>query len=163
MSKISHIIININEQQLYGKNIADQIICQYPISTSKFGVGSEDGSFKTPLGKHAIVEKIGGDCEMFEVFVGRKPIGQLHDLIEQNYPLPDDVITSRILRMRGLQAGLNLGEGIDSYQRYIYLHGTSDEKNIGFAASHGCVRLRNKDIMELYGFIEEGCLVEILE
>ncbi len=163
MSKISQIIVKISEQRLYGNNAAGQKICEYPVSTSKFGPGSENGSFKTPLGKHIIIEKIGGDCEIFEVFVGRKPIGQFSDLVKQNYPLADDVITSRILRLRGQQPGLNQGEGIDSYQRYIYIHGTSDEQSIGKAASHGCIRLRNKDIIELYDIIVDDCLLEIFE
>jgi len=160
---MNQIIVSISQQRIFLLDCNGQALLDYPVSTSKFGVGSENGSFKTPLGKHVVVQKIGDGCDIEEVFVGRKAIGKLTVLRAENHPLPEDVIMSRIVRLRGLEPGLNQGENIDSYQRYIYIHGTSEENKIGQPASHGCVRLRNKNMIELFDRIEEGSPVNIIE
>ena len=166
MSRISNIIINIDQQRLYCFDRSGNKFCDYPVSTSSLGTGNQNGSFKTPLGKHSIAQKIGNGCAINEVFLGRQPLGVLDDLVKADVGLPDDIITSRILWLQGEEAGLNKGEnsraeGIDSYQRYIYIHGTSEEDKIGQPASHGCVRMRNKDVIELFGLVDEGCQVLI--
>jgi len=163
MSKASHIIVNIARQQLYCLDNQDNLLSEYPVSTSSFGTGNQNGSFKTPLGEHSIAQKIGDGCAINEVFIGRQAQGVLDDLRAANIDLPDDIITSRILWLKGQQPGVNQGKDIDSYQRYIYIHGTPDEEKIGTPASHGCVRMRNKDVIELFDLVGEGCRVLIQE
>jgi len=168
MPKISYIIVNIDQQRLYCIDHNEKKISDYPVSTSHFGTGNQNGSFKTPLGMHRIVQKIGGGCAINEVFIGRQPTGVLEDLLAKNEKLPEDIITSRILWLQGQEPGLNKGKNnqdeiIDSYQRYIYIHGTSEEDKIGQPASHGCVRMRNRDIIELFDLVNEGCPVLIRE
>jgi len=119
MTQVSRIIVNIARQQLYCAGADGGILKQYAVSTSRFGVGNQNGSFKTPLGEHCIEQKIGAGCAINEVFVGRQAMGGLEDLRNQQKPLPDDIIMGRILWLSGLQPGINRGEGIDSYQRYI--------------------------------------------
>lgn len=147
---MNSIKVNISKQLLSLFDEHQQLISSYPISTSKFGVGNQNGSFKTPLGHHIICEKIGNDMSDDEVFIGRKPQGKLSELTAQGVSLPEDIITARILRLDGMEAGINKGEGIDSFERYIYIHGTADEARISQPVSHGCVRMRNRDIVELY-------------
>jgi len=166
MSGIDYILINIEQQCLYCMDKNDKSLYDYPVSTSKFGSGNQNGSFKTPLGWHSIAQKIGDGCAINEVFVGRQTIGILKDLQSTQHKLPNDIISSRILWLQGEELGLNKdknknGEMIDSYQRYIYIHGTAEENKIGQPASHGCVRMRNKDIIELFNLIDEGCKVLI--
>jgi len=171
MSQISHITVNIDQQRLFCMDQDGRKIMDYPVSTSRFGTGNQNGSFKTPLGQHSIAQKIGEGCAINEVFIGRKAIGKLDDLIATNQKLPEDIITSRILWLQGEEAGLNKDKNskggladsdtIDSYQRYIYIHGTPEENKIGAPASHGCVRMCNKDIIELFDLVDEGCKVLI--
>ncbi len=163
MSKVSYIVVNIGKQRLYCMDDNENIVAEYPVSTSRFGVGSENGSFRTPLGLHSIAEKIGNECPENEVFIGRQPQGILQQLIADGRELPEDIITSRILRLAGCEPGINQGEGIDSYQRYIYIHGTSEEDKIGQAASHGCIRMNNRDVIELFDNVVVDCRVNIQE
>lgn len=163
MSKQPSVLIKISEQQLYLRDSLGNVIRQYPVSTSKYGTGNQSGSFRTPLGEHRVREKIGAGAAEDEVFVGRQSIGLLHELQAANQILPEDVITSRILWLDGLEPGVNQGGEVDSYQRYIYIHGTSEEDKIGLQASHGCIRMRNKDVIELYDLLDTGCLVTIEE
>jgi len=163
MSQISHIIIKINQQKLYCCDDEEKIVFEYPVSTSSFGMGNQNGSFKTPLGEHSIAQKIGADCAINEVFIGRVPQGGLEALQTAGKTLPEDIITSRILWLEGKEPGVNNGEGIDSYQRYIYIHGTSEEEKIGLPASHGCIRMRNQDVVDLFNHVDEGCRVLIQE
>lgn len=157
------LLIRISEQALYVLDELEEVVQQYPVSTSKYGVGNKQGSFKTPLGKHSIKQKIGEQAALNEVFIGRQPIGVLADLQEQKAELPEDIITSRIMWLQGLEPGVNQGDDIDSYQRYIYIHGTSDEDKIGTEASHGCIRMRNDDVIDLFDQLDEGCEVLIEE
>lgn len=163
MSKVSHIIVNIGKQRLYCMDSNNAIIRDYPVSTSSLGAGNENGSFKTPLGEHSIAQKIGAGCHLNEVFVGRQPLGVLDELQSSGSELPDDIITTRILWLKGLEPGINTGEGVDSYERYIYIHGTPEEDKIGKPASHGCVRMKNEDIIELFDDVNEDCRVLIQE
>ena len=168
MSHISYLIINIDQQRLYCMDHDENIISDYPVSTSSFGVGNKNGSYQTPTGIHSIAQKIGDGCAINEVFVGRQSLGILSDLITSKENLPDDIISSRILWLQGEEPGLNKGNDkqgklIDSYQRYIYIHGTSEEERIGKPASHGCVRMKNKDVIELFDLVDEGCKVIINE
>ena len=155
---IEGILVDISEQKLYLYNNG-QLIKQYPISTSKYGIGNTAGSNKTPLGRHRIKTKIGDDAPKYSIFIGRKDSGKLANMNEGR----DDLVTSRIMWLEGLEAGKNSGKGIDSYQRYIYIHGTAEEDAIGTPASHGCIRMYNEDVIDLYPRVDEGTLVTIQE
>ena len=155
--------INVGEQKLYLLDEQGAAVCEYPVSTSKYGVGNENGSEKTPLGLHRIKDKIGGSMPINMVMVGREPIGLLDDCINQGRELPDDVITSRIMWLEGMEPGKNQGGYVDTYNRYIYIHGTSEEDKIGTPASIGCIRMRNQDVMDLYRKVEIGTEVLIEE
>lgn len=161
MSAVNRIIVDVSQQKLFALNSQQQVLLEYAVSTSRYGTGNEDGSFKTPLGEHSIAQKIGDGCASEEVFIGRQPQGLLSELQAVGRNLPEDIITARILRLQGLEPGINQGDGIDSYQRYIYIHGTADEASIGRPASHGCVRMRNDDVIELFDQVETGCRVFI--
>lgn len=135
----------------------------YVISTGKNGIGEAENSGKTPRGWHTVAEKFGGSLPLNSVFIARQPTGEIYsaDLAAQH---PErDWILSRILWLRGLEPGFNLGEGCDTYKRYIYIHGTPDAEPMGIPMSHGCIRMRNSDIAELFDLVPEGALVHITE
>ena len=124
----------------------------YPISSSKFGLGTEPGSNKTPLGNFFIEEKIGdGELELM-IFKARKPTGTIASLGGD-----EDHILTRILWLSGLDS-----ENSNTHDRYIYIHGTNQEDLIGTPASHGCIRLRNADMITLFDVVEVGDRVEII-
>ena len=148
--------INISEQMLYLYS-DKKIIKFYPISTSKYGIGNKTGSNKTPLGLHHIVSKIGRNASFGAIFKRRKNTEKIAKINKGS----GDLITTRILRLEGLQRGINKGKDIDSFRRCIYVHGTPEEKLIGKPASHGCIRMKNRDIIKLYGLVKRGTLVEI--
>lgn len=148
--------IVISKQQLFLED-KGKIFKTYPVSTSKYGVGNKVGSKKTPLGLHRIVSKIGRNAALGAIFKRRRNTGK----IARNYRGAEDLITTRILRLAGLEAGINKGRGIDSFQRCIYIHGTPKESLIGKPASHGCIRMKNRDIIELFGMVKKGDLVNI--
>ncbi|WP_069471702.1 L,D-transpeptidase [Candidatus Marithrix sp. Canyon 246] len=152
------IIVDISEQKLYLHNYAKKEVKIYPVSTSKYGIGSEANSYKTPLGLHRIENKIGHGAERNTIFKARRNTGRKAII---NTPGSGDSITSRIMWLKGLELGKNSGEGIDSYRRYIYIHGTREENKIGQVASHGCIRMYNKDVIELFDRVDEGIIVEI--
>jgi len=160
---MNSIRVNVGEQMLYLCNEDGEVIAQYPVSTSKYGTGSENGSEKTPLGLHRIKNKIGGAMPINMVFIGREPKGLLEDCIKDGMELPEDVITSRIMWLEGMEPGRNQGGYVDTYNRYIYIHGTSDEDRIGTPASIGCIRMRNADVIDLYRKVEIGAEVLIEE
>lgn len=160
----------LDQRLLYISN--NKVVKCYSVSTSKFGLGNIDNSFKTPTGMHCIEEKIGANMPINTIFKGRKPIKNnmtLKDLYEdeelrkEHFENYDDVITSRILRLKGLEENINLGGDVDSYQRYIYIHGTAHEDKIGEKASHGCIRMLNQDVIELFDICQEKMLVLILD
>ena len=122
-------------------------------STSKFGIGETAGSNMTPRGLHRIAKKIGGGWPVGTVFKGRQVVG----FTWQGQPLAP--ITHRILWLEGLEPGFNRGGTVDSYQRYIYIHGTGNETTLGRPDSHGCIHLSANDLMPLYDELPEGTLV----
>jgi L,D-peptidoglycan transpeptidase YkuD (ErfK/YbiS/YcfS/YnhG family) len=135
----------------------------YPVSTAKNGVGSKTGSQRTPLGLHRVHSKFGAGEPLGMVFDARRATGKLAAIHTTPVDLPEDVITTRILWLEGLEAGKNRGKGVDSHTRFIYIHGTNEEGLIGQPASHGCVRMRNRDVVELFELVAPGTLVEIVE
>jgi len=126
-------------------------------STSQFGIGNAEGSYKTPRGLHKIVEKIGGDAPRGTIFSSRENTG----VIWTEGMEDENQVLSRILRLQGLEPGVNAGPQIDSYERYIYIHGTNKEDKIGTPFSHGCVCMRNDDIITLYNMVDVGTYVFI--
>ena len=136
-------------------------IKEYNISSSKYGEGSIEGSYKTPLGAHVISEKIGQGAKLGSVFKARKFTGNVIKPIIEKIDIKDDVITSRILWLDGLELGKNRGGNVDSKSRYIYIHGTAEEGLIGKPASLGCIRMKNKDVIKLFNRVREGTQVLI--
>lgn len=154
-----HLLVSLDEQKLALVTDA-QIAAVFPVSTSKNPPSCRDGSFGTPTGLHAIAEKIGEGHRPGTVFKGRRSLGFPYWDTPEDFDEADP-ITTRILWLRGLEEGHNAGEGVDSHARYIYLHGTAHEEQIGTPASHGCIRLTNHDILRLYEETTEGTHVFI--
>ncbi len=154
------IVVDISDQRLY--LVEDKIIIEsYPISSSKYGEGSIENSFKTPLGKHIIKEKIGYGVPLNTIFVARVNTNEKANIIRSLDDSEDDYVTSRILWLDGLEEGHNKGGNVDSFKRYIYIHGTHEEGLIGEKASHGCIRMFNNDVIELFSCIPEETEVNI--
>jgi L,D-transpeptidase YbiS len=142
--------ISVREQRLTVR-AGEELIRSYPISTSQFGIGSEEGSLKTPIGHFRIGQKIGSKVLSGTVFKNREPIDQT----EQS-AADDDLIMSRILWLDGLEE-----HNANTRNRYIYIHGTNHEHKIGEPASRGCIRMKNADIIELFDLVDEQTPVVI--
>jgi lipoprotein-anchoring transpeptidase ErfK/SrfK len=156
----AHIEVDISEQRLY--LIENSLIkASYPISTSKYGEGSIENSFKTPLGKHSIKEMIGEEAEINTIFTSRINTKRSATIIDQFEDTDNDYVTSRIMWLDGEEDGLNKGGNVDSFRRYIYIHGTHEEGLIGTKASHGCIRMFNYDVIELFNLVNIGTKVLI--
>jgi hypothetical protein len=137
------------------------VVTSYVVSTSRMPPSNVANSLGTPRGLHEIAERIGGDQPAGMVFKSRIPTGRHYSEVEEGGPGPMNLITSRILWLRGLEAGINQGDGVDTHSRYIYIHGTQREERIGEPISAGCVLMRNRDIIELYDQVRAGDLVWI--
>jgi UDP-N-acetylmuramate--alanine ligase len=148
------LVVSIEAQTLFVCR-EGEVIERYDASTSRFGNGNRENSLKTPLGLHRIIEKFGAGAPAGRVFRDREDTGEDWDHSQSG----DNLILTRILRMEGLEQGINKGSGVDSYERYIYIHGTGREDLIGTPLSHGCVCLRNLDIIRLFDTVREGTLV----
>jgi lipoprotein-anchoring transpeptidase ErfK/SrfK len=131
----------------------DTAIRRYPVSTSRFGIGTETGSMKTPTGRFRVAEKIGSDVPRGTVFRSRVALKPLDPV-----PPTEDLVMSRILWLDGLDE-----QNANTRDRYIYIHGTKHEDKIGTPASCGCVRMRNADVIELFDLVDEGVPVVIEE
>ena len=131
------------------------------VSTSRRPPSNVANSLGTPRGLHEIAERIGGGQPPGMVFKSRVPTGRHFSELDDPGPGPLNLVTSRILWLRGLEPGVNLGDGVDSHGRYIYIHGTQREDEIGRPMSAGCVLMRNLDIIELYEEARAGDLVWI--
>lgn len=155
-------IITINHAQQQLQLIRNEaVVVSYAISTAQNGLGERQGSGQTPRGEHVIHKKIGGDMPMGTVFVGREPTGEVYspELAAQH---PDrDWILTRILWLAGTEIGKNCGGSVDTLQRYIYIHGTPDTEPMGSPASHGCIRMHNTDVVELFAQVAENTPVFI--
>ena len=134
----------------------------YPVSLSRFGMGNLDGSLRTPYGAHRVAEKIGDGQPLYTQFIARKATS--HRVFPNTFSgdVENDAICTRILRLQGLEPGINRDGFVDSYSRYIYIHGTPHERHIGHPASIGCIRMRNTDVVCLFNTLEVGSLVYIL-
>jgi L,D-peptidoglycan transpeptidase YkuD (ErfK/YbiS/YcfS/YnhG family) len=147
--------ISISKQRLY-VYLGSKLLKRYLVSTSKYGVGNSMGSNKTPLGLHRIAGKFGRNARLGTIFRKRRNTEKI-----ARVGAGGDLITTRILRLEGLENGVNKGKRIDSFQRCIYIHGTPEAQLIGKPASHGCIRMKNKDIVELFILVKRGTLVTI--
>ena len=155
------IFVSIEKQKLYHiKN--NTIISEFIISSSAYGTGNKEGSNKTPLGLHKVKEKYGDNTPINGRMKGRVYYGEIAKIYKDSTKSKTDDVTTRILWLEGLEQGKNKGEKIDSFKRYIYIHGTSEEGRLGTPASHGCIRMKNKEVLELYEKIKIGTLVLIL-
>lgn len=154
--------ICIASQQLTVFALGNRVQC-YPVSTAKNGPGELMGSECTPTGWHKIRAKIGADQPLNSVFIGRRVTGEIYsaDLCKQ-HPQRDWILT-RILWLGGLEPGKNRYGEVDSAWRYIYIHGCPDELMKGNPESHGCIRMKNADVLDLFNRIEVGTKVYIHE
>jgi len=148
----SQLFVSVRDQRLLltrdGKAIKE-----YRISTSKFGIGDQSGSNRTPLGRMEVAKKIGDSLPAGAVFKGRRPTGEI---VKPNTPGRDPIV-SRILWLRGTE-----GNNKRAFGRCIYIHGTAEEWRLGTPASYGCIRMASKDVIDLYRKIGEGAEVNIL-
>lgn len=158
----TRIEIDIGRQRLRlleGERVAMDVA----VSTARNGPGELQDSECTPRGKHVIRAKIGAGCPAGTVFVGRRPTGEIYTPeLGARYPGRDWILT-RILWLSGMEKGKNRGGKVDSMRRYIYLHGSPDEVAMGVPGSRGCVRMRNRDIIELFERVPAGTFVEVVE
>ncbi len=134
----------------------------WPVSTASSGVNAHEGSGGTPPGIHRIDQRIGQGHSLGTIFESRKPTGLVFPRDVATHAAHDDLILTRILTLEGCQDGVNRGPGIDSLARYIYLHGTNREDLLGRPVSHGCIRLSNRDIIEVFDQVQEGDPVVII-
>jgi lipoprotein-anchoring transpeptidase ErfK/SrfK len=133
----------------------------YCVSTSKHGAGEQNGSLKTPRGRHQIRAMVGKGCAAGTVFVGRRPTGEIYSAeLARAHPERDWILT-RILWLSGLEIGFNRLGSVDTMRRYIYIHGMPDSEPCGSPGSIGCIRMRNADIVELFDRVAVGTLVVI--
>lgn len=152
----TYLVVSIEHQTLF-LCADDRILERYNCSTSRFGTGGRENSLKTPPGLHRVIEKYGAGAPPGRVFRDREDTGEDWDHKQNG----DNLILTRILRLEGLEQGINKGQGVDSYERYIYIHGTGREDLIGTPLSHGCVCMRSHDIIRLYDKIPINTLVYI--
>lgn len=158
------ILVNITQQMLHLIELG-KLVDSYVISSALNGVGQESGSFKTPLGLHSVGVKVGHGMDPFTVFVDRMPTGEIAEP-----QAGGKKILGRILWLKGADPGFNLGwkqEGpdepvlVDSYERFIYIHGTDDIAHIGNPVSQGCIRMKPADVVDLFDKVPEGTPVHI--
>lgn len=155
-----HIHISIAQQclSLYDD---ERLLCSFSVSTASRGPGNQENSGCTPLGRHRIRAKIGAGLPQNAVLVGRRFTGEVYSPeLALQYPQRDWILT-RILWLCGEQPGYNRFGSVDSMRRYIYIHGTPDTEPMGEPRSHGCIRMRNSDITELFQQVPMGCRVLI--
>lgn len=154
--------VSISEQQLrYRRD--DQILVDVAVSTASNGPGEQFGSECTPRGQHYIRAKIGAGCPVNTVFIGRRPTGEIYQpALKQQSPKRDWILT-RILWLCGLEPGKNRLYKVDTMRRYIYIHGCPDEDPMGIPSSHGCIKMRNTDILQLFDMVSMGTQVLINE
>jgi hypothetical protein len=159
-----YIDIDLRLQQLYlwePMHDGDILLRQYPVSTATNGPGEQQGSYCTPRGRHVIAEKIGAGAPRNAAFKSRVWTGEIWTPeLDAEHPGRDWILT-RILWLQGLEPGKNQGGEVDTHDRYIYIHGTHEEHRLGTPASHGCIRMNNADVTELFDRVVVGTEVRI--
>ena len=156
------IVIHIPGQTLALFDDNGTLLQTYPVSTGANGAGEENGSFCTPRGRHVIRAKIGAGQPLNTVFVKRRPTGEIYSPeFGARHPGRDWILT-RILWLSGQELGYNRGGSCDTMRRYVYIHGTPDETELGRPGSRGCIRMRNAELLELFDRVAAGTAVEIV-
>jgi lipoprotein-anchoring transpeptidase ErfK/SrfK len=148
-----HVIVSVRDQRLALLDKGN-LVASYPVSTSKFAIGDWPGSRATPLGELEIAQKIGAGLPLGTVLKDRRPTGEI---LPPDAPGRDPIVT-RILWLRGREA-----QNANAYSRYIYIHGTPEERNIGRPASYGCIRMRSRDVVQLFDIVGRGAQVSIID
>jgi len=151
--------VSISEQMLRVVE-GQEVVWAAPCATSAKGAGSEANSEKTPLGWHRVIEKVGEAAPWGRVFRSRSATNKIW---QRGDAAEEDLVLTRILVLAGEEPGKNKGGNVDSYARNIYVHGTNAEDAIGTPSSHGCVRLRNDDVIKAFDLTPEGALLLITE
>ena len=151
-SRASKMVVSVADQRLVVFDQEGKPKKSYPVSTSKFGLGDRPGSYKTPVGKMVVREKVGGGAKPGTVFKGRKPTGEV---LKPNSPGRDPIV-SRIMWLGGAQESTR-----NAYGRCIYIHGTAEEWRVGTPASYGCIRMKSKDVIDLYETVGVGSAVYV--
>ncbi len=153
-----HVLVVDCSNKIMAHYVGEKLAATYPISTSAKGIGCIENSNMTPHGIHTICEKYGEDAPAGMIFKSREATGEIYTEDDTR----ENLITSRILRLKGEITGINKGPKVDSYDRYIYIHGTNMESTIGVKnVSGGCILMNNEDIIRLYDKVPEGCVVII--
>ena len=151
------IFVNSSNQTLYLFK-DDSLVFESKISTSKYGMGCKMNSYKTPTGLHRVSSMIGKGLPVGTLFKNRRPTKK----VIKKIPLDNsDYITSRILRLNGLEEGKNKGDDVDSYYRYIYIHGTPHSNTLGSKQSQGCIRMSDSAVIKLFDLVDQNTLVLI--
>lgn len=162
MSDLDFLHISIADQMLYGFS-KGVLGLRLPVSTARNGAGERNGSGCTPRGWHKVRARIGDGLPQGAVLRGRRWTGEVWtQALHEQFPGRDWILT-RILWLSGCEPGLNRLGAVDTFRRYIYLHGTPDTEPMGVPLSHGCVRLRNADLLDLFARVPVGCSVHIGE
>lgn len=157
---VVQIQISIKDQTLQLID-ADNKFCSWPISSGLAGAGEQNNSGCTPRGLHRVRIKIGSQEPLNRVFVARRPTGEIYSQeLAKAFPERDWILT-RILWLQGLEWGRNRGGDVDTLRRYIYIHGTPDTEPMGLPGSHGCIRMRNTDLIELFDRVDINTEVRI--
>lgn len=158
-----HIAISIGQQRLTLTDDSGVVLRAYPVSTAANGPGEQNGSYCTPRGEHLVRAKIGAGEAENTIFVGRRPSGEIfcRELAER-HPRRDWILT-RILWLSGCEPGRNRLGSVDTMRRYVYIHGSPDGTPMGRPGSHGCIRMRNADIVELFACVPPYTPVDISE
>lgn len=155
------ITIDIEKQQL--QLIAANGTHNYRISSASKGTGQSYGSEQTPTGQHVIRAKIGAGLPVNTVFIARRPTGEIYSVeLGKLHPQRDWILT-RILWLSGQEVGHNRLGRVDTMRRYIYIHGAPDEHKMGIPSSHGCIKMANHDLIELFELVRVGTPVTIME
>ena len=152
--------VSLSQQRLWLLE-GDDVLAEYPVSTATNGAGEANGSLCTPRGRHVIRARIGDGCPAGTVFVGRRPTGEIYaEGMREREPKRDWILT-RILWLSGCEPGRNRLGDVDTMRRYIYIHGTPDDVALGVPGSHGCIRMGNADVIELFDRVPVGTPVLI--
>lgn len=159
--QIPHVDIDLASQRLTLLAAGGQVLASYPVSTALNGPGERDGSGCTPRGEHFIRARIGAGLAPGTVFRGRRPTGEIYSPDRALAQPGRDWILSRILWLCGREWGKNRGPGVDTFRRFIYIHGTPDSEPMGEPLSHGCIRMRNADVIDLFDRVTPGTPVVI--
>lgn len=155
--------VSIAQQTLTLLDASGRVLVQYPVSTAAKGAGEQMGSYQTPRGKHRIRARIGNGLPLGAVLRGRRPTGEICTPELMAAQPGKDWILTRILWLCGEELGFNRGGQVDTMRRYVYIHGTPDSTPLGVPGSHGCIRMRNADLVALFDRVPLGTPVLIQE